>query len=303
MHIVVVDTSRVVLKVIAGLLEPRGHTVASFTDSREALAFVTDTPSVDALITSLETRPIGGFELCWSARLLAEDRRPLYIIAMSSLKNARNLSEALDSGADDFISKPPCAEELNARLRAAQRLTGLQRELIRLAEIDPLTDLLNRGAFLHRLGDAARRHAQTGRLALVMGDIDHFKTINDGHGHEVGDAAIRAAAEVFAAAARDAKGFAGRIGGGEFAVALPGRTGLEASDVANLVRGKISQIRVKGRTGPVKFTASLGVSEWSEGETVEGLLKRADIALYDAKAGGRDRVMTAFSDVHVARVG
>lgn len=303
MHIVVVDTSRVVLKVIAGLLEPRGHTVATFTDSREALAFVTDTPSVDALITSLETRPIGGFELCWSARLLAEDRRPLYIIAMSSLKNARNLSEALDSGADDFISKPPCAEELNARLRAAQRLTGLQRELIRLAEVDPLTELLNRAAFLHRLSDAARRHAQTGRLALVMGDIDHFKTINDAHGHDVGDAAIRAAAEVFATAARDAKGFAGRIGGEEFMLALPGRTGQEASEIATLVRGKISQIRVRGRTGPVKFTASLGVSEWSEGETVEGVLKRADIALYDAKAGGRDRVMTAFADLHIARVG
>jgi two-component system cell cycle response regulator len=303
MHIVVVDTSRVVLKVIAGLLEPKGHKVESFTDSREALAFVTDTSSVEALITSLETRPIGGLELCWSARLLAEDRRPLYIIAMSSLKNARNLSEALDSGADDFISKPPCAEELNARLRAAQRLTGLQRELIRLAETDALTDLLNRGAFLHRLRDAARRHAATGRLALIMGDIDHFKTINDTHGHDVGDAAIQAAASVFADAAREEKGFAGRIGGEEFVLALPGKTGLQASDVAGAVRGKLAQLRVRGRSGPVKFTASLGVSEWSDGETVEGLLKRADIALYDAKAGGRDRVMTAFSDVHVARVG
>ncbi|MGP9820333.1 GGDEF domain-containing response regulator [Salinarimonas sp. NSM] len=303
MHIVVVDSSRVVLKMVAGLLAPKGHQVETFTDSREALAFVTDTPSVDALITSLETRPIGGFELCWSARLLAEDRRPLYIIAMSSTDNARNLSEALDSGADDFLSKPPVAEELNARLRAAQRLTTLQRELIRLAETDSLTGLLNRGAFIHRLGEAARRHGPQGRLALIGIDLDHFKKINDGHGHAVGDAAIRAAGEVLAAVARDHKGFAGRVGGEEYALALPGMRGMEASDVANTLRGKISEIRVRGRSGPVKFTASLGVGEWSDGETVEGLMKRADLALFDAKANGRDRVMTAFSDVYVSRVG
>lgn len=303
MHIVVVDSSRVVLKMVAGLLAPRGHRVETFTDSREALAFVTDTPSVDALVTSLETRPIGGFELCWSARVLAEDRRPLYIVAMSSTDNPRNLSEALDSGADDFISKPPVAEELNARMRAAQRLTTLQRELIRLAETDSLTGLLNRGAFMHRLGEAARRYGAQGRLALVAIDLDHFKAINDGHGHPVGDAAIRSTGEVLAQTAREHKGFAGRIGGEEFALALPGMRGVEASDVAATVRGRIAEIRVRGRTGPVRFTASLGVGEWSDGETVEGLLKRADIALYDAKAAGRDRVMTAFSDVYVSRVG
>ena len=129
-------------------------------------------------------------------------------------------------------------------------------------------------------------------MALVSVDLDHFKKINDAHGHAVGDAAIRAAGEMLAEFAREHKGFAGRVGGEEYALALPGLRGMEASDVASALRGKISEIRVRGRTGPVKFTASLGVGEWSDGETVEGLLKRADIALYDAKSGGRDRVMT-----------
>ena len=107
MHIVIVDTSRVVLKIVAGLLEPHGHTVDVFTDSTHALDHVANTPSVRVLITSLEVRPISGLELCWSARLLAEANRPLYVITMSSARNARNLAEALDSGADDFIEKPP----------------------------------------------------------------------------------------------------------------------------------------------------------------------------------------------------
>ncbi len=156
---------------------------------------------------------------------------------------------------------------------------------------------------MHRLVEAARRRGVNGNLSLVMGDIDHFKAINDNNGHDVGDRAISAAAAVFREIATESKGFAGRLGGEEFALALPGRSGRDASHVANALRGKLSQIRVRGRSGPIKFTASLGVSEWSDGETVEGLMKRADIALYDAKAGGRDRVMTAFSDMHIARVG
>lgn len=299
MHVVVVDPSRVVLKVIAGLLEPRGHRVRTFVDSREALAFLSDDASVDALITSLETVPISGLELCWAARLLAEAHRPLYVIAMSSLRNARNLSEALDSGADDFIDKPPGAEELNARLRAAERLTSMQRDLIRLAETDALTGLLNRRAFLQRLGEASVRAGGFGELAVVSFDIDHFKRINDQHGHDVGDVAIQAVARE---GAREG-GIVGRLGGEEFAVALPERTLAAAEELANRIRLRCAQLRLKGARGPVQLTCSFGVSAWSEGETVEGLLKRADIALYEAKTTGRNRVVSAAVDLVLAQAG
>jgi diguanylate cyclase (GGDEF)-like protein len=297
MHIVIVDPSRVVLKVISGLLTPGGHAVYSFTDSREALVFLADNENVDALITSLEVQPIAGLELCWQARLLAETRRPLYIIAMSSLHNTRNLGEALDSGADDFISKPPSAEELHARLRAAQRLTGLQRELIRLAETDPLTGLLNRRAFTARAREAAERLGPDGRLALVLVDIDHFKAINDGHGHDVGDLAIQAVAGELARAG----GIAGRLGGEEFGVLLPGQSALQATDIAHAIRVRCQALIVKAPRTPVRLTCSLGISEWSDGETVDGLMKRADIALYDAKAAGRNCVVTSRTDFVLAK--
>ncbi len=297
-HIVIVDSSRVVLRIVAGMLEPRGHVVTQFTDSADALAYVTDNPTVHALITSLEVRPLSGLELCWSARLLAETSRPLSIIAMSSARNARNLAEALDSGADDFIDKPPGAEELQARLRAAERLTRLQSELIRLAETDPLTGLLNRRAFLQRTREAAQKAGGFGNLCAVLLDIDHFKRINDEYGHDIGDAAIKAVAQLI-----EAEGIAGRLGGEEFAVVLPGHDLTRAEATASRLRLKVSDLRVRSPKGPVRLTCSFGVSGWSEGETVEGLLKRADIALYEAKTTGRDRVVSATTDIVLARTG
>lgn len=297
MHIVVVDPSRVALKIVAGLLLPRGHRVETFTDSREALAFITDNESVDALITSLEVQPLTGLELCWATRLLADQRRPAYIIVMSSLRNARNLAEVLDSGADDFISKPPGAEELHARLRAGARMTSMQRELIKLAETDPLSGLLNRRAFFQRLQEAADRAGSFGRLSVVMVDVDGFKLTNDRHGHDVGDQVIQGVAVELAKEG----GFAGRLGGDEFAIALSNQDVAAAEAIASSLRLRCAQLRFKGQRGPVQVTCSFGVADWSEAETVAGLMKRADIALYEAKRAGRNCVMTASADIVVAR--
>lgn len=298
MHIVIVDTSRVVLKVVASLLEPRGHTIDVFTNSTEALDFVSRTLSVRVLITSLEVRPLSGLELCWSARLLAEANRPLYVITMSSARNARNLAEALDSGSDDFIEKPPGAEELHARMRAAERLTTLQSELIRLAETDPLTGLFNRRAFLQRAHDAAGRVGNHGRMSAILVDIDHFKRINDEHGHDVGDAAIQGVSRELGA-----EGIVGRLGGEEFGILLPHRPAAEAEAFANRLRLAVESLRIRGARVPIRLTCSFGVSEWSEGDTIEGLIKRADIALYEAKTTGRNRVVSAATDLVLSRAG
>ena len=147
MRIVLVDPSRTVLKYVARLLEARDHEVRPFVDGAGALAYTKSDPDVDALITSSELITMTGIELCWEARLVASCRRPIYVILMSSNQDRYTLGEALDSGADDFISKPPVPEELYARLRAAERLASMQRELIRLATTDPLTGARNRRAF------------------------------------------------------------------------------------------------------------------------------------------------------------
>ena len=293
MKIVVVDSSRVVLRIIAGLLEPRGHSVASFTDSREALVFVREDAGVEAVITSLETRPIGGIELCWSLRLIANANRPLCIIAMSSLANSRNLSEALDSGADDFISKPPIPEELHARLRAGQRLTMMQQELIRLAENDVLTGLLNRRAFLGRLAALREKdgNCEQRAPALVLADIDDFKRINDEFGHDIGDEALRRTGELFAEEAEAEEGIAARFGGEEFVIALPGRTCEDAMEIADRLRRAVARMAITTEAGIARFTSSFGVGEWRTNEPLESVFKRTDAALYRAKKQGRDRVV------------
>jgi len=295
MQIVIVDSSRVVLQIIASLIEPRGHDVHAFTDSAQALQFLAATPSVRVLITSVEVRPLCGLELCWSARLLAEERRPLHVITMSSARNVRSLAEALDSGADDFIEKPPSAEELNARLRAAERLITMQEELIRLAETDPLTGAYNRRAFFDRARMAADQGGRPGRISAILADIDHFKRINDEHGHDVGDLAIQAVAELIAG-----DGIGGRLGGEEFGLVLPGCGLAEAIARAECLRESVQALRIHGSKHAISLTCSFGVSTWIEADDVHALIKRADIALYAAKGRGRNCVVPYQSDAGLA---
>ncbi len=141
MRIALVDPSRTTRLIVTRMLEARGHDVLPIADELEALALIKADISIDALITSAELKRMSGVELCWETRLLATCRRPIYVLMMSTQYDQRSLIEALDSGADDFIGKPPLAEELYARLRAAERILSMQRELLRIAITDPLTGL------------------------------------------------------------------------------------------------------------------------------------------------------------------
>src|SRR5262245_24831371 len=132
------------------MLAAGNHDARPFVDEGEALDDIKANADVDVLITSTEPESISGVELCRETRLLASRNRPIHIILMSSNYDQSHMIEALDSGADDFIGKPPAAQELYARLRCAERLSTMQRELIALATTDPLTGLLNRRAFFER---------------------------------------------------------------------------------------------------------------------------------------------------------
>lgn len=287
MRLVLVDPSRTTRLIVTRMLEARGHEVVPLADELEALSLIKADHSIDALITSAELKNMSGVELCWETRLLSTCRRPIYVLMMSTQYDQRSLIEALDSGADDFIGKPPLAEELYARLRAAERILSMQRELLRLAITDPLTGLCNRRGFFEQATEAcARVVPPDGSLSAIILDIDNFKRINDSYGHETGDEAIRACAD----AARLQEALTGRLGGDEFALLLEDRTLPQAIEVAEDVR-----LRLAGRpfdTGKdqITLTCSLGVGEGKPGDTVDQILARADAALYDAKLGGRNRV-------------
>src|ERR1700736_4099818 len=198
MRVVLVDPSRTVLKFVGRLLEARDHEVRAFTDGEAALDCIRSDLKVGALITSAELISMSGMELCWETRLLATCNRQIYVILMSSNQDRHTLIEALDSGAD-YIGKPPIAEELYARLRAAERVAAMHQELMRLATTDSLTGVLNRRAFFERAREACCRAEAGAALSAVLFDIDHFKRVNDLYGHDVGDRAICAVAQEAAA--------------------------------------------------------------------------------------------------------
>ena len=290
MRVMLVDPSRTMRLFVMRLLEAGGHVVATCATGAEALAAMRADAEITALITSGELdSDMSGLELCWETRVLAGRDRPIYVILMSSSIDKSKLSEALDSGADDFISKPPVADELYARLRAAERLGAMQRELVRLALIDPLTGLSNRRAFFERAVEACARCAQGGALTAIMFDIDHFKRINDLYGHDVGDQAIASVANV---AGRQGA-LAGRLGGEEFAILIEGGRLDAGVALAERLRGEIAALRFDAAGEVIKLTCSFGVSERKSGESVDDLLKRADVALYAAKTSGRNRVIAA----------
>jgi diguanylate cyclase (GGDEF)-like protein len=166
---------------------------------------------------------------------------------------------------------------------------GAEIELQRLVHRDPLTGLFNRRSlFEHAAREEARCVRYGTPLSLVMVDIDHFKAVNDGHGHAAGDEVICQAAARIACALRDTDA-AFRLGGEEFLILLPSTDVDSAIAVAERLRGEIS--RTPMESIGARVTASLGVTQLARGrEDWESAMRRADAALYRAKAEGRDRV-------------
>jgi diguanylate cyclase (GGDEF)-like protein len=288
MRIALVDPSRAVQRAMTNLIAEDGNEVVAFGEGRAALDHIGADATIAALITSVQLPDISGLELCAAARRLASARRPLVIIVMSSSEDFELVVKALDNGADDFIHKPPFAEELRARLRAANRLIAMQHELIRRATIDALTGLLNRRAFFEDAA-AACQAANAGRpLSAILFDLDHFKSINDGRGHDAGDVVLAA---VGAATKMAASGLIGRLGGEEFCV-LAHCDLAEAVKRAEVLRAYIKDLRFP-ECATLSVTCSLGVAAWQADDTIDSLLRRADVAMYEAKSAGRDCVIAA----------
>jgi two-component system cell cycle response regulator len=289
MRVVLVEPQPAAADFVGRMLAARHHEVRSFADGHEALACIKADPDVTAVITAAEPHSISGLEVCWETRLIAGSQRPIYVILMSSSASDDRLAVALDHGADDILNNPPGADELYARLRAAERFGNMQRELIRLAVTDSLTGMFNRRGFFEQAVQPCLRADKGEPLCAIMTDIDHFKLINDAHGHDAGDKTIFAVAHEL----MSGRWHAGRLGGEEFALLLDGRDIDEAMSVAEKLRVRIAALRIPVDRGSLSLTCSFGVSEWRAGDTIDPLLKRADMALYEAKLAGRDRIMKA----------
>lgn len=188
--------------------------------------------------------------------------------------------------------------QLKGREKALQaqieRSKTLENRLRSLANTDSLTTLPNRRAFFERLKaeyTRARRYGEP--MAVMMVDIDRFKSINDAHGHGFGDQVIMRVAAAASGALRVHVDLIGRVGGEEFAVLLPATDAEGARECAERIRAAVAALGFESTKGEVNVTASFGVSEmWQADRTPSDCVSRADSALYEAKAQGRDRVVT-----------
>lgn len=224
------------------------------------------------------------------------------IVVIAAEAEVAEVLEGLRRGVHDYLVEPFSDPELVAAVRSAQRTRTLQEQLMArsrqlelLAFTDPLTGLDNRRSMLRRLSAAisgARRHGRP--LAAAMLDLDHFKTINDTHGHDIGDAVLIVVAERLTERLRK-EDVVGRHGGEEFFVLLPD-SGIEAADAAvESLRHAVADTPMTVGDHDIGVTVSAGLASW-EGEGAEELLRRADTALYAAKAAGRNAVRSAPAD-------
>lgn len=177
---------------------------------------------------------------------------------------------------------------------------ALRRKLEQLATTDPLTGLANRRRFMDVLGDEAARAKRYDQvLSLLTLDIDHFKSVNDTHGHDMGDEAIKAVSLIIEAEVRDGIDLAARVGGEEFSVLLPSTDSLGAVAVAERIRTRIAATEIQHRGETISVTASLGQASWSPEDgtlSLDDFIIRSDKALYAAKHGGRNQTVS-FDDL------
>ena len=258
---------------------------------------------------------LNGIELCRQVRA-ADLPIYVYILFLTSRTQKRHMIEALESGADDFISKPFNPHELQVRLRTAERIVRLETDLrqanenltlanqrlLRMSRLDPLMEIGNRLDFEERIAGLHRR-AVSGATdyGLVMCDVDNFKSHNDKYGHQNGDKVLRNIADAIRESLRT-NDAAFRYGGEEILLFLSDQNLHGAAAAAERVRRRVEQQEFEGweRTEKMRVTISCGVASYpvnsQPGHDWQGIVEQADRALYEAKARGRNRVVAACPD-------
>lgn len=274
------------------LLSQRGYEVMIATNGAEACRLLQHDDAPSLALIGRYMPGLDGLELCRTVRQWSNERY-IYIVMLTVQKDTPDIVAGMRAGADDYISKNCAFDELHARLRAGERILKLQEQLRIEATHDVLTGTLNRRAILSLLerqaAQATRHPSQVGILLL---DLDHFKMVNDSHGHTTGDDVLTETAKRLAAPLRRYDAL-GRYGGEEFLIVLP-RCDLErTAEVAERVRLSVSKTPIDTSAGKIAITASIGAAAMDHRPvSAHDLIQRADQALYDAKALGRNRVAT-----------
>jgi two-component system cell cycle response regulator len=294
MRILIAEDETVQRRLLERLLTGWGHEVVVASDGQQALSLLRDRNHPDLAILDWMMPGADGLTVCRELRH-ADGQAYIYIILLTARDRKRDLLEAMEAGADDYLAKPFDAQELRVRLNAGKRVLDLQDQLVSAnrslqfqAAHDPLTGLFNRGAIVGILqNELMRAQRERKPVSIIMVDIDHFKQINDTRGHSAGDAVLRRAAERMQASVRSYDAV-GRYGGEEFLIVFPGCSARMAKERAEQIRLILSE--PSPSPSEKQITVSMGVASANNPTQGEDMLSCADAALYRAKRDGRNRV-------------
>jgi two-component system cell cycle response regulator len=302
MRILIADDSIVSRHLLDATLRKWGYEVIIAADGIEAWDTLQSEAAPRVAILDWMMPGLTGPEICRRVRESSKNSDSVYtyMLLLSSKNQREDLIEGLESGADDYLTKPFDQHELKARLRAGTRIIDLQQELLKAREAlreqatkDFLTRLWNRPSILEILQRELARGARENRpVGVVLADLDRFKNVNDSFGHFAGDALLREFSRRMSASMRSYDSI-GRYGGEEFLIVLPGcDESCSARQGGRLQMVLANEPMIIGDAS-LTITGSFGATSWRPGlpAQAEHLIRIADNALYMAKNQGRNRVV------------
>jgi two-component system cell cycle response regulator len=306
--ILIADDEALSRRLLEKTLERAGYEVTAVENGSLAVQHLSRPDGPRLALLDWMMPELDGPGVCREVRKRQEQQEHAYVymVLLTSKESKEDIVAGLESGADDYLTKPFDADELKARLRTGERILHLEGRLVEAREQmrfkathDALTSIWNRGVIMDLLGrELARSQRESSCTVVLLGDVDHFKSVNDTYGHTVGDEVLQEIARRLLLSIRSYD-FVGRYGGEEFLIVLNNCKPQYAEARAEEIRKAVGSRPVQTASGALPVTMSFGLllsHNWGL-RPVEELLHEADAALYAAKAAGRNCIRIATPDV------
>ena len=297
--LLLIDDDVVQSRRIAERVSAAGYVIQSFSEHRQALDVARSGSDLDLIIISTQLADIDGLRLATQIKAV-EAVRHVPILMLVDEEEQHLMLKGLELGVNDYLLTPVDFNEFFARVKTQIRRKKYQealrsnyQESVSMAVVDGLTRLYNRHYLDTHLKNLVRQAGEQGRaLSVMIMDMDHFKSVNDTYGHNVGDEVLKQLADIIMNTIRSAD-LAARYGGEEFVVLMPETDAMRAYEAAERLRRAVEAtvFKISHEVGVLHKTVSIGYATMKPTDTPDTLLKRADVALYDAKHGGRNKVL------------
>ncbi len=299
MKILVADDDSISRTLMQRTLQKFGYEVILAENGRMAAEILSRSDGPRLALIDWMMPELDGPDLCREVRGFHREGEYVYVVLLTSKQSNEDIVAGLEAGADDYITKPCHPAELRARLHTGCRILSLEEKLVHArdemlykATHDALTEIWNRASILSLMkSELERSFRDDAPISILLCDVDHFKRVNDDHGHLVGDLVLQEVAQRLTLAVRSHDAV-GRYGGEEFLILLSDCDDSALESRSESLRAAIAATPIAAGRQKLSISVSIGAAtcrHWEPGIPIERILDRADTALYRAKAEGRNR--------------